>query len=267
MEMTLVLTSELPRNTTLPGPSKQVRRNENPAVAEIVPMICARLTASQHPLARRRLPAGAAVFAEDEFVEHVHVLIDGWAVKYVTLLDGRRQILDFALPGEVLGVLGTSRVRHGVDMLCGGHVLTIPRHLFEQQLLEDPRAALMLARHLEAAESRAYGHVANMGCRSARIRVCRLLHELVCRLRAGPPATRDVHVRLPLRQSHIADTVSLRQETVCRVLVQLRAQGIAMLRKNILEIPDLQALAQAAELGLPSSSGLLHTAMPVLAAD
>lgn len=265
--MTQVLTSELPHTTTMLGPCKRSGPDGRRMVANIVPLICARLTAGQHLLARRRMLAGAAVFAEDEYVEHVHVLIDGWAVKYMTLLDGRRQILDFALPGEVLGVLGSSRSRHGVDMLNDGHVLTIPRHLFEQQLLEDPMAALMLARLLEQAEARAYGHVANIGCRSARVRVCRLLHELACRLQAGAPVARALHLRLPLRQAHIADTVSLRQETVCRVLVQLRAEGVAILRNNILEIPDLQALSNAAELASPSSGDLLHTAMPALAAD
>jgi DNA-binding transcriptional regulator YhcF (GntR family) len=47
---------------------------------------------------------------------------------------------------------------------------------------------------------------------------------------------------MPLSQRHIADATALRVETVCRALVQLHDEGVAVLRRGMLRIPDFQAL-------------------------
>ena len=50
-------------------------------------------------------PAGTEIYSEGEPSAHLYLMIEGWAYQYQMLHDGRRQILDFALPGTLLGIL------------------------------------------------------------------------------------------------------------------------------------------------------------------
>lgn len=64
-----------------------------------------------HPRAMRYpMACGTHVFSEDDELDHLYFLVRGWALRYKSLFDGHRQVLDFALPGDVLGFVGERRV-------------------------------------------------------------------------------------------------------------------------------------------------------------
>ena len=46
------------------------------------------------------LEAGSTIFSEGTNSPHLYTVLSGWAFKYKTLEDGRRQVLNFALPGD-----------------------------------------------------------------------------------------------------------------------------------------------------------------------
>lgn len=201
-----------------------------------------------HPAITRCVhPAGARLFAEDETIDRLYVVAKGWALKSKWLIDGRRQILDFALPGDVLGSVGARRMSHGVEMLTGGEVVLVPRGLFEAVAHANPEIAVEVCRQREAAEQRAHERIASISCRSARLRVCRLLVELGERQLDRGAVRRELRLPLPLRQIHLADALGLRIETVCRVLGQLSRSGIARLKSGWLHVADLDALRAEAE--------------------
>lgn len=234
--------------------SKSIRHDVPPAqvldvgVAEL-------LTRLHHRAQRHPLAAGAPLFAEDDQVDRVFVVASGWAVKSKSLIDGRRQILDFALPGDVLGSLCGARSSHAAEMLTSGEVVGIPIELFVAMAGSNPQLAIEIARRFEAAELRAYERIAAISCRSAHLRVCRLLTELV--LRQIPPGdtAQVLRLTLPLRQIHIADALGLRIETVCRVLGRLSRSGIAHLRSGELTVGDLAALQMECERESPPPAG------------
>jgi CRP-like cAMP-binding protein len=85
----------------------------------------------------------------------------------------------------------------------------------------------------------------SIGCRSARVRVCRLLLELAARASPDGELAAQATVPMPLSQRHIADATALRVETVCRALVQLHDDGVAALRRGYLRVADAQALHEA----------------------
>jgi CRP-like cAMP-binding protein len=76
--------------------------------------------------------------------------------------------------------------------------------------------------------------------------VCRLLAELVERALGELPAHGPVSIALPLSQRHIADATALRVETVCRALVQLAEEGVAVVRRGTLRVADPALLAEEA---------------------
>ena len=65
------------------------------------------------------VPADAAVIHEGQTDAPLYTLFNGWAFRYKTLSDGRRQILNFLLPGDFIGVqqkMGDASA-HGVQAL------------------------------------------------------------------------------------------------------------------------------------------------------
>ena len=52
----------------------------------------------------RCVPAGKELIAAGQTNSALYTLYDGWAMRVRTLLDGTRQILDFVLPGDLIGL-------------------------------------------------------------------------------------------------------------------------------------------------------------------
>lgn len=192
----------------------------------------------------RRFQAGAHLFHEGAETEHLYFLLRGWAMKYKSLPDGRRQILDFVLPGEPLGFVVARPAPYAIEMLGEAEVAAVQRSAFDALIESDPRFARAICRQFEAAGTRAHERMTSISYRSARVRVCRLLAELVDRAEPdGAPET--VAMAMPLSQRHLADATALRVETVCRTLTQLDEEGIATLRRGQLRVPDMRALHDA----------------------
>ena len=63
--------------------------------------------AGQYKSANREVKAGSDLFRLGEGGEAIYSLVDGWVALYHLLEDGRRQILQFALPGTVLAFVPT----------------------------------------------------------------------------------------------------------------------------------------------------------------
>lgn len=194
---------------------------------------------------RRRLAKGAHLFLEGADSEYLYFFLRGWAMKYKSLLDGRRQILDFVLPGEPLGFVEAQPAPYAVEMLNEAEIVAVSRHAFDELFGADAAFARAICRQLEAAGARAHERMTSIGYRSARTRVCRLLLELVERASPDGVAADQATVEMPLSQRHIADATALRVETVCRALVQLNDEGVAVLRRGYLRVPDMQALEDA----------------------
>ena len=55
-------------------------------------------------LDERVLPAKRNILRDEKEADEVFTLYDGWAYTYKLMLDGRRQILDFLLPGSFIGL-------------------------------------------------------------------------------------------------------------------------------------------------------------------
>jgi len=65
----------------------------------------------------RSLGAGEALYFQGDDCRNIYVLLDGWAFRHQSLEDGRRQILDFAVPGAVFGLAANGVMGHSVDTL------------------------------------------------------------------------------------------------------------------------------------------------------
>lgn len=196
------------------------------------------------------LEPGESLYFQGDPCRSIYVLLEGWAFSHQILEDGRRQILDFTLPGEIFGLPGAGILSHGVETLtpCVFSVLTRDRL---QELMGDiPALAFRLVEVMAESKTRASEHLTGVGRRTASERVAHLLLELVTRLQDLSPMQNDTAWTLPLMLPHIADALGLTSETVCRVLSALRKKRILSLRGQRLEVIDERRLSAVAGISL-----------------
>jgi CRP/FNR family transcriptional regulator len=192
----------------------------------------------------RRLRAKEHVFCEGDEREHVFRVEEGVIAVYKTLPDGRRQIIDFAYPGDLIGL--------GV---IGEHVLsaqaTVPSKVrclvaaaLERIAESDAGLALKLYRAVCQELAATRNLLVTVGQRSALERVAAFLISLHRRTAAEGSTT----VNLAMRRSDIADLLGLTIETVSRTLTKLRSMGVIDLeqgatRVRLCDLPRLLELS------------------------
>lgn len=191
----------------------------------------------------RTLKAGESLFLQGDDVRSVCILRDGWAFRYQCLEDGRRQIVDFVLPGDVLGTGPSRQMHYGVEALSPCTWITISRESFLAQLRHQPALSMKLVDMLSAGQVRAFEQMTSVGRRTARERVAHLLLDLSRRVRSSTSDYDGIDITMPLMLSHIGDALGLATETVCRCLGELKRAGILVFSAGRLEILDLDGLS------------------------
>ncbi len=196
----------------------------------------------------RKIEAGRDLFSIGSSGKSIFNLLEGWVAVYTLLEDGRRQIVQFALPGAILGVLPSRRAPAtvGAQALTEVAVSVIPVSVLTSHSQADPEIGMRLARSLAHDCNLAFDHLTSIGRRSARERVAHLLLELFTRYRAQWPGNRSEEMVLPLTQEQIGDATGLTFVHVNRVLSALRKEGIVQFHYRRLRILDPDRLIEVA---------------------
>lgn len=170
----------------------------------------------------RRLEPKEHVFCEGDPRAHVYRVEDGVIAIYKTLFDGRRRIIDFAYPGDFigLGVLGEHIM--SAQATCPAKVRCLSASALENLAETDASLALKLYKSVCQDLVAARSLLVTVGQRSA---VERMAAFLLALHRRGPGDAGDV-IKLAMRRSDIADLLGLTIETVSRTLTKLREMGV-----------------------------------------
>lgn len=196
----------------------------------------------------RVIPIGSELYRQGDICSTYFIVLNGWIALSVLLDDGSCQILDFALPGAILGFQSAPNapMYHSARCLSVVRVHAFPRRKLDVIIETNPRLAILLCRQVTADEARAHDHLANIGLRDARQRIAHLLLELYVRVRGRLPVESGETFQLPLSQGQIGQALGLTYVHVCRTLQILREQKIVHLANHTLEIIDPVALMTAA---------------------
>jgi CRP/FNR family transcriptional regulator len=196
----------------------------------------------------RKIEAGRDLFSVGSTGNAVFNLLDGWVALYTLHEDGRRQIVQFALPGAVLGVLSSARGQTTIGALTLTDVVVsvVPVATLTSLSRAEPEISMRLARSLAHDCSLAFDRMTSIGRRSARERVAHLLLELFTRYRAHWPGNRIEEMTLPITQEHIGDATGLTFVHVNRVLSALRKERIVHFHYRRLTILDPDRLVEVA---------------------
>ena len=180
--------------------------------------------------------------------DRILVLLEGWACKFRTLSDGRRQIGPIHLSGDIcsLDALAGGRLGFGVLALTSCHVAAISRSALLREADERPALRKLLVSMLVDENKSMIDHVVNLGRRSARERTAHLLVDLLTRLQENGEAL-DGTIRCALTQTDMADYLGLSTVHTNRALRDLKENGLISGRGSNYTVADrakLQALAQ-----------------------
>lgn len=166
--------------------------------------------------ATRSFDRDQAIYGEGDPADLVYKVISGAVRTFRVLSDGRRQISDFYLPGDVFGVELDAERRSGAEGICETVLLMARR----SAVAEDPAQGQRLWRHALRQLRRSQDQALTLGRRSASERVASFLLDLAKRLGGGD------QIELPMSRQDIADYLGLTIETVSRTVTQLQGGGL-----------------------------------------
>ncbi|HSI57056.1 MAG TPA: Crp/Fnr family transcriptional regulator [Ideonella sp.] len=198
-----------------------------------------------------RRPAGSAVIAEGQDDAPLYTLLAGWAFRFKSLRDGRRQILNFLLPGDFIGLQQklSDKASHGVEALTDVQLCVFQRDVVWSLHRDLPSLGYDLTWLAAHEESLVDDNLLSVGRRSALERVAMLIVALQRRLAAlhGDPAL--AAIEFPLTQQHVADALGLSLVHTNKTLRKLERAGLcSWARERQLLLHDLPALEQLAHL-------------------
>ena len=177
----------------------------------------------------------------------IMVLCEGWAVRFVQLPNGKRQILSIVLPGDLV----SAATAFDPDALFSVQAVTSVRYRYYDKdyvrsRIESDRNDMRAWLEIVAAEQRdADMHCIDLGQRTAQERVAALFLRLVERFEARDRAP-VTEIPFPLRQQQIGDLTGLTPVHVCRVLNVLRNEHICEVAAGVVKILNRTELARLA---------------------
>jgi CRP-like cAMP-binding protein len=176
--------------------------------------------------------------------ESLYVDRDGWLFRYKILRNGRRQILNFILPGEIFGLQAClyKASLYSVATITDVSVSAIPATMIDNIFERSPAASKALF-WAAVCESAVMGeHLIDAARRSAYERISHFLLELFARLNRVN-MTNEWSFRLPLTQELIGDALGLTTIHVNRTLRSLRQDKLIAIDGKLVTILDFEALS------------------------
>lgn len=195
----------------------------------------------------RHFAAQSTVRRQGDSRGELFTLLRGWAFRYQMLADGRRQILNFLLPGDFVGLQGNllEVERTGVEALTDVSVCVFPADALWPLFRAHPSLGFDVTWLCAHEKLMVDDNLVSVGRRSALERVAMLLIHLHKRARSLALADGD-SVPFPLTQHHLADALGLSLVHTNRTLRRLQSMGMIRLERGRLTLgalASLQALA------------------------
>ena len=170
-------------------------------------------------------------------------ITDGYAMRYKLLRNGKRQVLNVILPGDIVGLPSSfyRRAIYSVTAITDLRMQVCSLEAYVRLCYEHPRFGLLLS-WIAVAEATNYAeHIIDVGRRTPIERLSHFLLELHARLKAIGRAE-ERRFSLPFSQEVMADLLGLSVPHLNRMLQQLRADRLIASRGRSVEFLDAEAM-------------------------
>lgn len=207
-----------------------------------------------------RVEAGASFLREGTRSDYLYTVLNGWAFRYKVLDDGRRQILNFALPADMVGLQGSlmHEMQHSVEALTSLTLCVFPRSKLYDLYSRFPSLAFDITWIAAREEQLIDGNLVSLGRRSALERIAYLLLHLYSRAQEVD-LIQNGAILFPFTQQHLADTLGMSLVHTNKTLKRLLATNAIRWRGRVFELRDRDLLATLAGEDVPA-----HQARPFI---
>jgi CRP/FNR family transcriptional regulator, anaerobic regulatory protein len=209
------------------------------------------------------LKAGEPLAAAGRSDNAIYHLVEGWAYRSHRFSDGCQAIVDFYLPGDIIGLGSMSQTRslEGIISLTS----IVAKTIDGEQALADPMTCRSIAMYicwlLALRQRRTERHVAAISSLDARERLATMTLDFYTRLRRRGLITGSSYC-LPLTQAQIGAYLGLTVAHVNRVLRFLRDEQFISFEQHCMTILDLNRLKTLAKKEAPPIAGFDHLSSP-----
>ena len=195
-----------------------------------------------------QVDAGGTLIHEHSPNGKLFTVYSGWAFRYKSLSDGRRQILNFLLPGDFVGLQQefADGAMHGIEAVTDVSLCVFPRDALWDLFREYPSLGYDVTWLSAREEGFVDDNLVTAGRRNATERVAMLLMHLYRRLeRIG--LVEDGSATFPINQQHIADTLGLSLVHTNKTMRRLHLLGLHEIKDGRLRLLNTKALQRIAD--------------------
>lgn len=180
------------------------------------------------------------------------IVKDGFAARYKLLRNGKRQIVNFVLPGDVVGLPGSflDRAANSVVAVSDMTLQICSLESFVGLCCRRPKFGLVLTWLAAHEAANCAEHVIDVGRRTPIERLAHLLLELHFRLGLVGSAE-EFAFSLPFTQEMMSDALGLSVPHLNRMLTKLRAEGLIAVSERRVEFIDLAGMHLLAQFQPP----------------
>jgi CRP-like cAMP-binding protein len=188
------------------------------------------------------------LIVEGRSYKSLFLIADGILMRYRILRDGRRQIINLAVPGDFAGMPGClyENALYSIRALTDAQVEAIPLQKIVRLTETQPRLAAKVLWSFACEAAIYVEHLILVGRRTALERVAHFLLELLNRLQVIGLAD-DSSYRIRLSQEVIGDALGLSLPYVNRILRRLSDDGLVTIKEHRFTINDVEALGALAD--------------------
>ena len=197
---------------------------------------------------RRSFIAGLDMVHQGQVNHSAFIHASGWVCSYKLLSGGTRQIVDFQIPGDFLGLRSVlfRTADHNIEPLTRVEASEVLASDLRETFSETPRLATAVLWAASRDEAMVVEHLVGIGRRDAKERTAHFLLELGARLKLVGLGT-TLGYSCPLSQNMLADSMGLSAVHVNRVLRELREDGLVTFQNGKVTIHDLDRLVTLAD--------------------
>jgi CRP-like cAMP-binding protein len=211
----------------------------------------------------REVAAGAHLLTEHEALNKPRLMLAGWGCRFRTLSDGRRQIFEFILPGDIYGLSHRPSAKAPAAAIALTRCTVADADGLGEAVLDAPGMypglAAACATVASLDEAWMLNQLMRVGRQNAYERLAHLFLEIAHRLEAVGLAE-DGMISMPLTQEIIADAMGLSVVHLNRTLQQLRREGLIEFKNGTVRILKPDRLAAIADFRTPEvrASAVAH---------
>ncbi len=186
------------------------------------------------------------VFETDKSTTRLYVVRRGWVYAWSSLPDGRRQVEDVHLPGDIIGMrdVAFQTATSNLSTLTECTLCPFPKSALDDVFEQSPRITALMFTLALLQTTLFVDRLRAVARMSADERICHFVLQLFHRLRVTNKSMSNTF-RFPLTQELMGDCVGLSQVHVNRTFQELTERGWLKRSRNDIELLEPDEMRKA----------------------